>query len=113
MNILSLLTPTIENYSAGIQPANVANYIEFVDFTKDEAGQITGAKVKDTLKGNEFEIKAKVIVNCAGLRADEIRQLNNPEVQKRLLSSRGTHITLRKNILKSGEGILLPETSDG
>ncbi len=40
--------------------ATVANYCEVTRLQKDESGRLNGAKVKDTLTGDEWNIRAKV-----------------------------------------------------
>ena len=64
-------------------------------------------------EGKEFPVKAKVVVNCAGVHADEIRQMDQPDLTKRIVSSRGTHLIFKKGLLKENHGIIVPETEDG
>jgi glycerol-3-phosphate dehydrogenase len=75
MNLNVLFTAAIDGYIKGMQGATLANYIECQSFTKDANGKITGALVCDTLdpKAKPFEVKAKVVVNCAGVHADVLR----------------------------------------
>lgn len=73
MNLLVLLTSTVDKFNKGMKGANAANYVEFVDFIKNEKGQIEGAMVRDTIKNKTFPIKSKAVVNCAGIHADELR----------------------------------------
>jgi len=40
--------------------ATVANYCEVTQLHKDANGKLNGAKVKDTLTGNEWNVRAKV-----------------------------------------------------
>lgn len=111
--MLSILTSTIKNYHLGQKAATAANYVEFVDFVKDEEGKVVGAKLHDKIKNKSFEVKAKVVVNCAGTFADELRQKNNPDAKKRTLSARGTHLVLEKGLLPNDQGILIPGSADG
>lgn len=53
--------------------ATLANYVEFKDYVKDDSGKIIGAKLFDTIAKKEFNVKSKVVVNCAGIHADELR----------------------------------------
>lgn len=54
MNINCLLTSSIDKFIPGMQGASIGNYVEFLDFVKDENGKIIGAKAKDTLTNKEF-----------------------------------------------------------
>jgi glycerol-3-phosphate dehydrogenase len=115
MNLNSLLTSTIDDYIPGMKGSTIANYVEFKRFLKNEAGQIVGAICIDKLDPNakEFNVKAKVVVNCAGVHADVIRQLDKPDVTPRIVSSRGTHLIFKKGFLAENTGFIVPETSDG
>lgn len=73
MNLNTLFTSSIENFIPGMKGSNLANYTEFVDFIKNDQGKITGAKLKDCISGKEFSVKAKCVVNCAGVHADSLR----------------------------------------
>ena len=42
--------------------AVVANYCEVNNLHKDKDGKLTGAKVKDNLTGEEWNVKAKVLI---------------------------------------------------
>ena len=41
-----LATSTIDNYHEGMKGSNVINYVEVVDFIKDNDGLLIGAKLK-------------------------------------------------------------------
>lgn len=115
MNLNALFTAAVDGYSPGHTGATLANYVEFKSFIKDEAGKIVGGMCVDKFdpEGKEFPVKAKVVVNCAGVHADEIRQMDIPEVEKRIVPSRGTHLIFKKGLLKENHGIIVPETEDG
>jgi glycerol-3-phosphate dehydrogenase len=92
MNLLALMTTTIDKYIPGMKGSNIANYVEFIDFIKDENGKIQGAVVYDKLKKKQFKIKSKTVVNCAGIHADELRMKDNPKLPRRITGARGTHL---------------------
>ena len=46
--------------------ADVANYVEVVSLLKNTEGSLVGVRVKDRLTNEEWEIKAKGIVNATG-----------------------------------------------
>jgi len=37
-------------------------------------------------------VKCKILVNCTGIHADELRMKDNPESIKRITGARGTHL---------------------
>lgn len=113
MNLNSLLTSTIDKFIPGMKGATLANYVEFKDFLKDQDGKIIGAKLKDNLTKKEFNVKAKVLVNCAGIHADELRILDDPAVKPRIQGARGTHLIFKKGLIPDNYGIIIPRTKDG
>ncbi len=58
-------------------------------------------------------MKAKVIVNCAGIHADEIRLKDNSQAKPRILGARGTHIMFNQGLIPEYTGIIIPKTKDG
>lgn len=80
MNLITLLTSTINQYVPGMKGSNIANYVEFVDYVKSAEGKIEGAVLYDNLKKKQFKVKCKVLVNCTGIHADELRLKDNPIV---------------------------------
>lgn len=110
--IQTLLTSTQDNYIPNMKGATVANYVEFVDFIKSKEGKCIGAKLRDRLNNTEFDVKAKAIVNCAGIFSDHIRTLDNPQVAPRIVPSRGIHIAIPHKYTEKDVGVLIPYTSD-
>lgn len=82
--IMTLLTSTIDRYNQGFKGSNIANYITFKGFIKNEEGKITGVNVCDDLEGKCFKINAKCVINCTGVYADKIRILDDPDAKMRL-----------------------------
>ena len=100
----------MDGYNPGQTGATLANYVILKRLIKDENGKIIGGMCVDKLdpEGQEFAVKAKVVVNCAGAHADEIRQMDKADVSKRIVPSRGTHLMFKKGMLKENFGILVP-----
>ncbi len=113
MNMDTILTSTIDNYSKDFVGANILNYTKFISFIKDKTGQIIGAKLLDKTTNEEFEVKAKTVVNCAGVFADSIRKLDNPDAPKRIVASQGTHITFPMKMGNKRNALLISKTVDG
>jgi glycerol-3-phosphate dehydrogenase len=63
-----LLGFVVSAESAG---AVVANYVEATEFLR-QGNRIIGAQVRDLLTGQEFEIKSRVVINCAGAWIDDL-----------------------------------------
>ena len=88
--------------SAVKQGAKIANYTQMDDFLmerkKDGQLQISGVKVTDRLLNKRYELKAKMVINCAGPWADLVLSKIRGEVNeaKQLRRSEGIHIVTKK-----------------
>ena len=83
MALNSLFTSSIDEYIPGQTGATLANYVELKRFIKDDDGKIIGGTCVDKMdpEGKEFNVKAKVVINCAGVHADEIRKMDKPDAE--------------------------------
>jgi glycerol-3-phosphate dehydrogenase len=61
----------------------------------------------------KFTIKGKAIINATGVFADEIMQMDKPEMKKIIRPSQGVHIVLDKEFLPGNDAIMIPKTDDG
>ena len=116
MNLNCLFTAAVDEYIPGMKGATLANYVELKSLIKDENGKIIGGMCIDKMdpEGKEFPVKAKVVVNCAGVHADEIRKMDKADVENRIVPSRGTHLIFKKGLgIKENTGIIIPMTGDG
>lgn len=94
----------------------VVNHAELVDFEQDKSGKLTGAVVKDLLHSdakNQITIRAKWFLNCTGATADFVRKKANPTLKSRIRPSKGVHVVLPMEVLKSEDAMLIPKTPDG
>ena len=92
--------------------ASIANYVSVIKLNKTD-GRLSSATVKDGFTGEEWEIKAKIIVNATGPLTDKIRFLDDPEITPVVRASSGTHIILDRKYSPKLTGLLIPKTSDG
>ncbi|XP_006817735.1 glycerol-3-phosphate dehydrogenase, mitochondrial-like [Saccoglossus kowalevskii] len=97
--------------------ATIANHTEVLELTKTTTDNgrkvISGAKLKDCLSGQTFEVKAKAVINATGPFTDKIRQMANNEIQPICQPSAGVHIVLPGYYSPETMGLLDPATSDG
>ena len=92
--------------------ANIANHVEVLDLIKKD-GVVAGARVKNRLTGEQFDIKAKSVINATGPFTDSIRKMDdgrNPDI---VCPSAGIHVVLPDYYSPSNMGLLDPATSDG
>lgn len=100
--------------TAAEKGAVVANHLPLLGFEKDEQGQLLAAQVQDELSGATFSIRARLFLNCTGAHADFVRQQANPDLDARIIPSKGVHAVLPLETLGSEESaLLIPKTTDG
>ena len=61
---------------------------------KDGKRVLVGAHLKDELTGEEWDVKAKAIINATGPFTDHIRKMDDQSVQSICAPSSGVHIVL-------------------
>ncbi|CAM1360341.1 glycerol-3-phosphate dehydrogenase/oxidase [Tenacibaculum xiamenense] len=73
--------------------AQIINYVEATEFIYENK-RVVGAKVTDVFSGETLDIKSKYVVNAAGPWVDELRQINNSKIGKRLHLTKGVHLVV-------------------
>ncbi len=89
------------------------NYARVVGFGCGSDGKLASARVEDRIGGKQFEISARVFLNCTGPFADTVRLMANSHMNRRLRVSKGTHILLPLDRFRSDVALLIPHTEDG
>jgi glycerol-3-phosphate dehydrogenase len=90
----------------------VINYCKVTGLIKEEE-LICGVQAVDQESGEEYVIKSKVVINAAGVFADELIQLDEPGKKDLITPSQGIHIVLDKTFLPNEHAIMVPQTADG
>jgi len=98
--------------TASKNDAVLCNYSKVIRLLKEDE-EITGAQVQDVLSGEVFDVRAKVVINCTGVFADDVLKMDNPEAKATIRPSQGVHIVLDKSFLPGDEAIMVPQTTDG
>ncbi|CAN8103827.1 unnamed protein product [Discula destructiva] len=105
--------------TAALYGATTVNHLEVTGLDKDAQGKLCGAKVKDLVPerdGNaaeEFNVRAKCIINCTGPFTDGIRKLDDQDCQEIVSPASGVHIILPGYYSPGKMGLIDPSTSDG
>ncbi|MFI5276442.1 MAG: glycerol-3-phosphate dehydrogenase/oxidase [Ktedonobacterales bacterium] len=93
--------------------AAIANYAEVTGFDKRD-DKLAAAHVRDTLGGRELVVRARHIVNAAGVFAERLAMLTGDQSKVSLEPSKGVHLVVAAERIGMGEtGVVLPETEDG
>lgn len=93
--------------------AHLMNYMEVEALTKDDAGKINGVRLHDVESNENYLIKGRAVINATGVFADEVMQMDKPEMKKIIRPSQGVHIVLDKSFLPGNDAIMIPKTDDG
>ncbi len=80
--------------TAATNGALFANYAP-VTGLRIEEGRVTGVEALDELSGQAFGVKAKLVVNCAGIWAVEVMKLLGKPPPVQLSPSKGIHLVTR------------------
>jgi glycerol-3-phosphate dehydrogenase len=99
--------------TADAEGAILLNHIDVLGFEKNEVGKLSTLKVKDSIKNENYTIKAKAFINATGPFSDHIRQMATPSVSPRMRVSKGVHILLPRDVISPNTAILIPKTEDG
>ena len=92
--------------------AVVINYMNAQGLMKTN-GKVSGVIAKDELEKNEFEIKAKAVINATGIFSDSIAKLDDKNAEPLISHSQGIHLVFDKEFLLSDTAIMIPRTDDG
>ena len=88
------------------------NYLRVESLLK-ENGRVCGALVRDTEIGEQFLVKARVVVNATGVFTDAVRRMDAESAPRMIAASQGAHIVLPKSFMAGDAAVMVPKTDDG
>ena len=91
----------------------VLNYFKVTGLLKNENGKIDGLTAREIVSGDEFRLRANLVINATGVFADDIARMDNADSKPTIRPSQGVHIVLDKSFLQSNSAIMIPKTDDG
>ncbi|XP_027313635.1 glycerol-3-phosphate dehydrogenase, mitochondrial [Anas acuta] len=99
----------------GAATANYAEVLRLLKTTDPGTGKerVCGARCRDVLTGQEFDVKAKCVINATGPFTDSVRKMDDQEVPNICQPSAGVHIVMPGYYSPDNMGLLDPATSDG
>jgi glycerol-3-phosphate dehydrogenase len=96
--------------------AVVASYAPATAFLRDGRGRVTGAVISPGGPGEDdldpIEVRARVVVNAAGVFADEVSSLDESEVLESLTPAKGVHVSVPASRLPCDIAAVLPVPED-
>jgi len=73
--------------------ADCANYVEVVGLLHN-GDRLAGARARDVLTGEEFDIESRVVVNATGAWGDRVCALDETDAPQKLQLTKGVHIVV-------------------
>ncbi len=104
------LTLTVVKTAAS-HGAVVANYVEATGL-RHEGDKVVGATLTDRLGGAALDVDAKMVINAAGVWADELRALDEGRNPGSIRPANGVHITLPAGRPRLEVAAVLPVPGD-
>ena len=92
--------------------ALVASHADVTALLKPD-GRIRGAAVRDVLSGQEYGVRALVVVNATGPWADQLRRLEAPDAEPLLRLTKGAHVAVPRQRVGHVRAMTLTSPLDG
>jgi glycerol-3-phosphate dehydrogenase len=91
--------------TAAAYGAQVITYAKVTGIRKGADGRVAGVTAQDVLTGTEFDVAARVVINAAGVWADEVQQMAGANTFS-IAPAKGVHLLVRSDAFDSRTGIL-------
>lgn len=88
------------------------NYMKVTNLILEE-GKVVGVEAEDMENGKVHNLRAKTVINAAGVFADDILKMEDREARDVIKPSQGIHLVIDPQFLKGDEALMIPKTSDG
>ncbi|MFC4865264.1 MULTISPECIES: glycerol-3-phosphate dehydrogenase/oxidase [Streptomonospora] len=92
--------------TAATYGAHVASRVQAVSFLR-EGEHVTGAQAQDLETGERFDIRAKQVVNAAGVWTDDIQEMVGGRGQIHVRASKGIHLVVPRDRIQASSGLIL------
>jgi len=92
--------------------ATLLNYAQVTALLK-QGEKLSGVVVRDAESGREYTVRARCVVNAAGVFCDAVRRLDDPSATPIVAVSQGIHLVLDRRFLPGSTAVMVPKTDDG
>ncbi|MGB9184123.1 MAG: glycerol-3-phosphate dehydrogenase/oxidase [Solirubrobacteraceae bacterium] len=86
--------------------AAVANSASVIGFLQ-EAGRVTGVRVRDHVSGEDFDVQSRVVINATGVWTDDLQHLVGERGKFHVTASKGVHLVVPRDRLQLDTGLIL------
>jgi glycerol-3-phosphate dehydrogenase len=102
--------------TAAREGALVLNYCPVTELLHENA-RLVGLRCRDAIDGNEYEVRARCVINATGVWVDNLRQLDSASqgkaVEPVVAPSQGVHVVVDRSFWPGEHALLVPKTTDG
>ncbi|KQU36838.1 glycerol-3-phosphate dehydrogenase/oxidase [Rhodococcus sp. Leaf233] len=91
--------------TAAVYGALCANSTRVTGFLRED-DKVVGVVASDLETGRSFEVRAKQVINAAGVWTDEVQQMVGGRGQFQVRASKGVHLVVPRNRINSATGII-------
>jgi glycerol-3-phosphate dehydrogenase len=91
--------------TAAAYGALCANSTRVTGFLRED-DKVVGVLASDLETGRSFEVRAKQVINAAGVWTDEVQQMVGGRGQFQVRASKGVHLVVPRNRINSATGII-------
>ena len=85
--------------------AHVTTRTKVTGFLREE-GRVVGVRIRDLENDVDFEVRAKTVINAAGVWTDEIQDMMGGEGALHVEASKGVHIVVPRDRIRSKAGFI-------
>ncbi|MEV2274299.1 glycerol-3-phosphate dehydrogenase/oxidase [Nocardiopsis sp. NPDC049922] len=96
---------TVLRTAAGLG-ARIASRVQAVGFLR-EGEHVVGARAADLETGNEMSVRARQVVNAAGVWTDDIQEMVGGRGQIHVRASKGVHLVVPRDRIQASSGMIL------
>ncbi len=91
--------------------AVVANYVGAHGVSRD-VDSVSKVEIEDARGGGSFEVRARLVVNAAGVWSDHVSRLSDDRAPQRLRPSKGIHVVVPFERLENQTAVLIPSLGE-
>jgi glycerol-3-phosphate dehydrogenase len=92
--------------TAAAHGAHVATRVKVTGFLR-EGERVVGVRALDLESGDELEVRARVVVNAAGVWTDEIQEMVGGRGALKVQASKGIHLVVPRDRIRSEAGFIM------
>ncbi|HSE36846.1 MAG TPA: glycerol-3-phosphate dehydrogenase/oxidase [Blastocatellia bacterium] len=97
--------------TAAAHGALVANYVAAHGFRKDD-DTVSIVELEELIGARSLSLRARVVVNAAGVWTDEVSRLFDARAPRRLRPSKGIHVVVSSERLNNRTAVLIPSLGE-